>query len=206
MNSSSRVAVLNYGAGNVRSIMNALAVMNCDAVLSDKPEDIEASDKLIIPGVGAFAFCMSQLTENGLDVVIKQFAHSGKPILGICVGMQMLFDASEEYGEHPGLGLLPGRVKRLPIETNDAIRLPHIGWNNVEFSEKDVSTCAEFYFVHSFSCFPDKSGDVYGASEYAGVTFTSAVKRNNICGVQFHPERSGTAGIEFLTDFVEVGK
>jgi glutamine amidotransferase len=205
-----KVAVLDYGVGNVRSIMNALATLDCETSLTSDRDVIESSDKLIIPGVGAFAYCMVRLRASQLDLAIKAFAQSGKPLLGICVGMQMLFENSEEHGEHAGLGLLPGRVQRLPVAAGNDIRLPHIGWTQVEYARgrshqsvfATLPADSNYYFVHSFACSPGEPDHCLAQTRYADVTFAAAVIKDNICGVQFHPERSGKAGLALLENFV----
>lgn len=205
-----RIAILDYGVGNVRSLTNALNTLQCEAVLSNDTDTVLASDKLIIPGVGAFAYCMEQVQVLNLQQLIYRFADSGKPLLGICVGMQLLFSESEEHQLTVGLNLIPGRVKKLPVQVNEEVRLPHIGWNQVTFVA-DADTGApyagfpdkdNFYFVHSFACCPAAREHVLANSHYAGIEFVSAAARDNVVGVQFHPERSGNAGLRFLDNFV----
>ena len=204
-----KIAVLNYGVGNLKSIVNALASLPCDVALTNDAGEITSSDKLVLPGVGAFAYCMEQLVANGLDSVVRQEAASHKPMLGICVGMQMLFDSSDEHGSHRGLGLIPGAVKKLPVQISNEVRLPHIGWNRVTYNRvvenkvfAELPNEEEYYFVHSYACMPENSEHVLARASYADVDFTAAVLRKSICGVQYHPERSGPAGLALLNNFV----
>lgn len=204
-----RVAVLNYGVGNLKSMMNALTTLDCEAILSNDSAKIMAAEKIIIPGVGAFAYCMKKLRDAGLETTIKRAADAGKSVLGICVGMQMLFEASEEHGDHAGLGLIRGRVKRLPVHTNDDVRLPHIGWNFADYQSHNNSGIfsslperENYYFVHSFACYPDNKSTTLATTCYAGTEFVSAVIVENLSGLQFHPERSGRAGLALLNNFV----
>ncbi len=206
-----KIAVLNYGVGNLRSLMNALESIGAEAYLIDTPKSIDLYDKLIIPGVGAFPYCIDQLKKSGFVPVIENFVENSKSILGICVGMQMLFEHSDEHGGAKGLGLIKGKVIQLPIKLSDDVRLPHIGWNKTlphqnKFSSDLFSeplTEQEYYFVHSFICCPEEPSVVLTSTVYGGVEFISAVLQGNICGMQFHPERSGPAGLKLLREFVD---
>lgn len=205
-----RVAVVDYGVGNVTSIMNALDYCGYASVLTQDVATIENSDKIILPGVGAFSYCMQRLVDTGLDKVITSCVDSGKSLLGICVGMQVLFDESHEHGVHKGLGVFPGTVKKLPNNQISPERLPNIGWNHVGFcgSAKTQSVFStlpsddSYYFVHSYACEPVDQMDCVARSHYAGKEFTAAVARDNVLAVQFHPERSGPVGLEFLQQFI----
>ena len=196
------VALLDYGMGNRRSVEKALEHVGAQVLRTGDPELVAAADGLIVPGVGAFPEAMRRLRTAGLDDVIRERAASGVPVLGICLGMQLLFDSSTEHEGAEGLGLVPGSVTRL--ETRGA-KLPHIGWNEVVFRRPGVltedlgPTCA-FYHVHSFVCRPSDEADVVGTGEY-GETFASIVERGNVMGAQFHPEKSSRAGLALLGNF-----
>src|SRR5581483_11230547 len=174
------------------------------ATITSDPDQLRAADGLVVPGVGAFPGAMDNLNSRGLAQLIRDEARRGRPLLGICLGMQLLFESSEEHGRTPGLGLLPGQVKSL--QTGD-LRVPHIGWNEVRFERRSSLTArlpaggCPFYHVHSFAAHPDESDDVVGTCEY-GERFTSIVTRGSIHGVQFHPEKSSRYGLRLLANFV----
>ncbi|HYO62857.1 MAG TPA: imidazole glycerol phosphate synthase subunit HisH [Pyrinomonadaceae bacterium] len=197
-----RVAVIDYGVGNLRSVEKAFAAAGCEAVVSGDERVLRAAEALVLPGVGAFAACMAGLRERGFDGLVRERAAEGTPLLGVCVGMQMLFDESEEFGTTQGLGLLRGRVRRFDAP----LLVPHVGWNQVRF-RPDPHRLAEgldretyFYFVHSFYCDAEDPQDVAGETEY-GARYASVVARGNVCGVQFHPEKSQAAGLRLLGNF-----
>lgn len=206
-----RVAVVDYGVGNVTSIMNALDYCGYDSVLTQDAKTIESSDKIILPGVGAFAYCMQRLIDTGLDGVITSCVDKGKSLLGICVGMQVLFDESHEHGVHKGLGVFPGKVKKLQNNQHNPERLPNIGWNHVGFCgdaqrQSVFSTLPSddsYYFVHSYACEPSDQSNCIARSNYGGNQFTAAVAKDNVVAVQFHPERSGPVGLNFLQQFIK---
>lgn len=197
----SRVAIIDYGVGNLRSVEKAFAAMGCDAVVSDDERVLRTAERLVLPGVGAFASCMKGLRERGFDTLVQERAATGTPLLGICVGMQMLFEVSDEFGTTEGLGLLRGRVRRFE---NDLV-VPQVGWNRIQQKQQhglfegvaDGSFC---YFVHSFYCEPRDADLSVGETEY-GVKYASVVARDNICGVQFHPEKSQHVGLQMLKNF-----
>jgi imidazole glycerol-phosphate synthase subunit HisH len=199
------IAAVNYGLGNLHSVNKALVHVGGEAVVTDDPEKILGADKLVLPGVGAFADGIAGLAARGLVSVVKQFARSGKPMLGICLGMQLLFDESEEQGLHQGLGLLPGRVV---FFRQPGIKIPQIGWNQVEVSKPSrlmagIEDGDYFYFNHGYYCVPENAADALTITEY-GVKFASAVERENVFGVQFHPEKSQKTGLTILKNFVEM--
>jgi imidazole glycerol-phosphate synthase subunit HisH len=210
-----KVVIVDYGVGNIRSLTNAFEHIGCDVELTRDPVRIFAADRLILPGVGSFPYCMEKLKEYELDKVIKAYVSQGKPMLGICVGMQMLFDFGEEHGGAEGLGIIPGRVihfSRYAEEKKLSIpeRLPHIAWSAVNWSS-DVgagqlfSTTALsgfYYFVHSFVCVPDNAMQVLATTSYAGLDYCSMAIKGKVCGVQFHPEKSGVLGLSLLKAFV----
>ncbi len=203
-----RIAVLDYGLGNVRSICNALKAMGADALLTRHAGDVMASDGLILPGVGAFETGMANINALNLAPLIHDFADAGKPLLGICLGMQMLLSFSEENGEHQGLDLIPGRVARLPV--SNGVRLPHVGWNRIAPPEghwksdlfDEAHRNEPVYFVHTYAAKPNDPAHILAETEYEGTVFTSAIIRGNVIGTQFHPEKSGEAGLRILDHFI----
>jgi len=201
------LAVIDYGAGNLRSVLHALKHLNVtDMKLVQRPDELIGADKIILPGVGAFGAGMQQMRKQELVEPVREAVLSGIPYLGICVGMQMLFDIGEEMGEHEGLGILPGRVVRFP-EFVDR-KVPHMGWNqlNIKRDSKLLDHLSEqnyAYFVHSYYCAPDNPDDILAVVDY-GVEFTAIVQRDNIYGVQFHPEKSQTTGLQILSNFLKL--
>lgn len=200
---TARVAIIDYGVGNLRSVEKAFAAVKCEAVVSGDAGVLRAAERLVLPGVGAFGACMRALGERGFDELVRERAAEGVPLLGVCVGMQMLFDESEEFGRNSGLGLMRGRVRRFGEE----LLVPQVGWNQV----RRVSTHALlagisdeefFYFVHSYYCDAASREDVLGETDY-GAPYASVVARANVCGVQFHPEKSQAAGLRLLKNFAE---
>jgi imidazole glycerol-phosphate synthase subunit HisH len=194
------VAIADYGMGNRRSVEKALAHVGARSVITADHEAVRAAEKVILPGVGAFPEAMRNLRRTGLDDVIRERAAAGIPVLGVCLGMQLLFEASAEHEGAEGLGILPGDVVRL-----DAPKLPHIGWNLVQLEREAPLTAgfgraAAFYHVHSFVCRPADEGDVVGWGEY-GERFPSIVARGNVMGAQFHPEKSSRDGLKLLANF-----
>ena len=199
------IAVVDYGMGNRRSVEKALEHVGARARITSDPADLRAADGLVVPGVGAFLKAMENLRELGLDELIAERLTAGAPVLGLCLGMQLLFDSSVERGGALGLGLLPGTVTQL--QPGDR-KLPHIGWNLVRLQRESALTeglpreCA-FYHVHSFVPRPSEASDVLGTSEY-GEAFVSAVDRDPLFGVQFHPEKSSAHGLALLRNFAAV--
>ena len=195
------VAIIDYGVGNLRSVEKAFAATGCEARISGDEEYLRRAEGLVLPGVGAFAACMKALEERGFDRLVRERAIAGTPLLGVCVGMQLLFEESEEFGATRGLGLLAGRVRKFDGE----LIVPHVGWNRIYqqqphalFAEvTDGSFC---YFVHSFYCEPEDAAVVAGETEY-GKRYASVVAQGNICGVQFHPEKSQDVGLRMLRNF-----
>ena len=195
------IAIADYGMGNRRSVEKALEHVGAESVITADPDAIRAASAVILPGVGAFPEAMRRLSEAGLDGVIRERAAHGTPVLGICLGMQLLFEASAEHEGAAGLGLLPGEVTAL-----EAPKLPHIGWNRVALERpsgltEGLGEAAAFYHVHSFVCRPREDDDVVGRGEY-GERFASIVERDNVAGVQFHPEKSSRDGLALLANFV----
>ena len=200
------IAIIDYGVGNLFSLRSSLNKIGADTVVTADPAVIARADKLILPGVGAFADAAKKLRDSGLDQVIKAEAAAGKPIMGICLGMQMLFEKSYEYGEHEGLGLLKGSVVPMEGSIPANLKIPHIGWNALKF-EKD-NTLFKYikegdcvYFVHSF--YASGCEDSLIATAEYGKDLTAAVARDNVMGCQFHPEKSGDVGLNILRAFCE---
>jgi len=200
------IAVVDYGMGNRRSVEKALEHVGARAVITREPAALERADALVVPGVGAFPQGMHNLVELGLDERIRAAAAAGTPILGICLGMQLLFERSQEHGLTDGLGLLAGEVS--PLAAGE-LRIPHIGWNDVLFERPSPLTdglpsdgCA-FYHVHSLAARPEDRGDVVATTEY-GERFATIVGHGNVFGVQFHPEKSSRDGLALLRNFVEL--
>ena len=201
------VAIIDYGVGNLFSLKSSLAAIGAEAVVTGDAEVIRAADKIILPGVGAFGDAAAKLRESGLDKVVIEEAKSGKPLLGICLGMQLLFDKSFEYGEHEGLGLIPGEIRSIREVIGEGLKVPHIGWNALKFTKKNelfryLKDGDYVYFVHSFygaNC--DES--IIATAEY-GADLTAAVANGNVYGCQFHPEKSGNVGLNILKSFCEM--
>ena len=208
------VTVLDYGIGNLLNVVRALE--HCGAsvtVLREAPATRTVIDRLVLPGVGAFGDGMAELRRRGLDEVVRSFAVTGRPFMGICVGLQMMFDASEEMGENSGLGLLRGRVRAVPATGADGRphRIPHIGWRALEPAADwkdtvlaDMPPRERVYFVHSFAAEPADPAVRLADVDYDGVRICAAVHRDNLYGCQFHPERSGEAGLRVLQRFLEL--
>lgn len=201
------VAIIDYGVGNLFSLKSSFQAIGEEAVVTGEPEVIRNADKLVLPGVGAFGDAAALLRKNGLDQVVCTEAAAGKPLLGICLGMQLLFDYGVEYGRHEGLGLIPGSVQPIRPVIPAAYKVPHIGWNGLHFPEEKsplfryVQEGDCVYFVHSFYG-ADCNESVIATAEY-GSELTAAVAKGNVYGVQFHPEKSGSVGLHILRAFCE---
>ena len=199
------IAVIDYGAGNLKSVTKALDHLGYANTIVSRPEELETADGMILPGVGAFPMCMAALRKSGMDQAILQQAGK-KPLLGICLGMQMLLDSSTEMGGDQGLGLIPGTVEK--IETN--LKLPHIGWNSLNIVNPNPLTAGlsdgdYVYFVHSF-CAKVKNAENLALTTDYGTTVTAMIARGNVFGCQFHPEKSGPVGMTILRNFGELTK
>lgn len=197
------VAIIDYGVGNLRSVEKAFEATGCRAFVSSDERVLRSARRLVLPGVGAFKACMSALAERGFDQLVRESVREGTTLLGVCVGMQMLFEESEEFGPSAGLGLLRGRVRRF----NQDVLVPQVGWNQVRKLRahpllEGIEDGAFFYFVHSFYCEADDRDAVVGETDY-GVAYASVVAEGNIAGVQFHPEKSQAAGLRLLKNFAE---
>ena len=207
-------AIIDYGVGNLFSLCSSLASIGADAIVTPDADTIRAADRIILPGVGAFADAAAKLRATGLDQVLIQEAQRGKPIMGICLGMQMLFETSLEYGEHKGLGLIPGRVIPMAGYIPEGLKIPHIGWNPLIMKGEEKHPLLRYvsegdcvYFVHSYFATDtdaaDGSSAVIATAEY-GRELTAAVARGNVMGCQFHPEKSGPVGLSILRAFCEM--
>ncbi len=198
-----QVGIIDYGVGNLRSVEKAFAAGGCDAVVSADENVLRTAERLVLPGVGAFAACMTALSERGFDHLVCERVAQGTPLLGVCVGMQMLFEESEEFGRTRGLGLLRGRVRRF----SDELVVPQVGWNQIRQRHahplfEGIADEAFFYFVHSFYCEPADDTVVLGDTDY-GVAYASVVAQKNVSGVQFHPEKSQATGLRLLANFAQ---
>lgn len=198
-----KITVIDYGAGNLRSLENAIKYLQVPVEITSDIHVIQNAEKLILPGVGAFAPAMARLKENGIDAVLKDNVNSGIPLLGICLGMQLLFTTSYEQGQWAGLNLIPGTVDKF----QGVKKIPHMGWNElIDIREdsvtRDLPDSPFVYFVHSFYCTPEKEDHILASCEY-GERFAAAVHRDNIWGMQFHPEKSQNVGLKILQNFAE---
>jgi glutamine amidotransferase len=198
-----RLGVIDYGMGNLRSVLNALEEIGQPAALVAAPEDVAACDKVIIPGVGAFCEAMENLRRSGMDAALRDYVADGKPLLGICLGMQLICRRSHEDGAHEGLGWIDAEVRHFPPA--NGLKVPHMGWNAVEYEVQhplldDVASGADVYFVHSYYVDCADSGDSLGTTEH-GIRFTSMIGRDNVYGMQFHPEKSQHVGMQLLRNF-----
>ena len=201
------IAIIDYGVGNLRSVEKAFTSQGIEAVVTSDEKILRTADKLVLSGVGAFRACMDGLRARGFDELVLDAAKAGKPVIGLCVGLQMMFEEGHEFGVHKGLGLMPGRVVKFP----DKLRVPHIGWNQVAFrhDKADHPVFSElpsetfFYFVHSYYVETPDVSCVLGETDY-GMRYASICGRDNVIGVQFHPEKSQTGGLKLLRNFSEM--
>ncbi|MBE0429619.1 MAG: imidazole glycerol phosphate synthase subunit HisH [Thermoleophilia bacterium] len=197
------IAIIDYGMGNLRSVEKALEKVGAEVRVTRDPDEIRQAGKLVLPGVGAFGDAMENLRKRNLTDVIREEVQSGKPFLGICLGLDLIFEESDEHGLHQGFGFLPGRVELL----DTGFKIPHIGWNQARFEKQSrlldgVPDGSYFYFVHSYAVVPRQETDILCTTDYGG-TFVSAVERDNIAAVQFHPEKSSSLGLTILKNFAE---
>lgn len=200
------IAIVDYGVGNLRSVQKAFEAVGCEAVITADAGMINDSERVVLPGVGAFGECARQLRESGLEQVVVDVAEKGKPLIGLCVGLQLMFEEGHEFGVHKGLGLMRGRVVRFP---EDGPHVPQIGWNQIEKTTPHpltdgIADGSYFYFVHSYYIQADVESDVIARTEY-GITYPSICGRGNVCGVQFHPEKSQDVGLKLLSNFARIG-
>jgi len=202
------IAIIDYNMGNLASVKNAFAKLGKEAIIENNPKKFQEYDKLVLPGVGAFGDAMQHLQERDMVDAIKKFAHSGKPMLGICLGMQLLFESSQEFGEHEGLGLIKGNVVKFDAQKfQEPLKVPHMGWNRMFTKEHPLFEGLDdehyLYFVHTYHVTCKDEKDIIGETFY-GYKFTSAVGHSNIMGIQPHPEKSHTNGLKILENFIKL--
>lgn len=203
------ITIIDYEMGNLRSVEKAFEKLGYVAKVSSNPADLENTDKIVLPGVGAFRDCINNLRAGGFVEPLLKHVESGKPLLGICVGMQMLFDESEEFGRHQGLGLVPGKVVRFPAgmqEAGERLKVPHMGWNTIQLKQdapifKNTAEGSYVYFVHSYYCSADNLDDVAASCRYGEIEFCAAIWRDNLMATQFHPEKSQDIGLNIFKNF-----
>ena len=200
------IAIIDYGAGNLQSVKKALDFIGAENVITNDPKVILSADKILLPGVGSFGDAMDSMAKSGLVEIVKECALSGKSFLGICLGLQLLFEESEESPGVKGLGIFKGKIKRFPNDMG--LKIPHIGWNSLEIKQKDgifkgIPENAYVYFVHSYYLHAEDENDIATITNY-GIDFHSAVGKNNVFATQFHPEKSGDVGLQILRNFASM--
>ncbi|MDT8440223.1 MAG: imidazole glycerol phosphate synthase subunit HisH [Desulfuromonadales bacterium] len=203
------ITIVDYEMGNLRSVTKAFESLGCAVRVSREPADLRGTDKIVLPGVGAFRDCIRNLHDGGFVEPLQEHVAAGRPLLGICVGMQMLFDASEEFGHHQGLGLIPGRVTRFPadmVDNGEKLKVPHMGWNSLHIRRASpllagIADGSYVYFVHSYFCQTDNEDDIAASCRYGDVDFCASVWRGNILATQFHPEKSQAIGLQIFENF-----
>lgn len=213
-----KVTVVDYGLGNLFSVQRSLEICGVDVEVTSDIDKILSANKVVLPGVGAFSIAINELTKLNLVPVIQEVANSGIPLLGICLGMQLLMDESEEYGRHKGLGLIPGKVVHIPSASTEgnSLKLPHIGWSSLypfiknSFPNKSLLSSIEpgeaVYFVHSYMALPNDRNQIISNCKYGGHEITAVIQEKNIYGCQFHPEKSGEVGLKILKEFCQSKK
>jgi glutamine amidotransferase len=211
---SGTAVIVDYGVGNLRSVARAVAACGSEPVLASNAAKIDRAEKIILPGVGAFASCVEALDAHSLKEPVLRAMNDNRPILGICVGMQMLLDKSEEFGEHAGLGRIAGSVVAIPREGVDGVqhKIPHVGWSPLQPSGagwkgtilEGIEPGSNCYFVHSFSARPERSDVKLAVCDYDGIEICAAVRTGNLYGVQFHPEKSGPVGLRIFNNFLSL--
>ena len=203
------IAVVDYGVGNLHSIRSALLNIGADAIITGDKAVLESASHIILPGVGAFGDAMQKLVDANLDECLCSISKTGKPLLGICLGMQLLFEESAEYGKHRGLGLIKGRIAPLKEQLPLGAKVPHMGWNSLQFLKEDDELLRNIhqgdavYYVHSFYA-TDAENSLVATSDYLGVAVPGIVRNGNVIGMQFHPEKSGNVGLALLRNFIHM--
>lgn len=205
------IVIIDYGMGNLKSVRNALNYLGIENKISDDYDEIRKADALILPGVGAFPDAMDTIEKLGLDKVIKEETEKGKYLLGICLGMQLLFEKGYEGLERTGLGLIKGNIVKMKDDREKNVKIPHIGWNNLKYNRKDIlfkniDEGKYVYYVHSYFAQSYNNEDLVAYSEYGENKIPGIIRKNNIIGAQFHPEKSGTVGLDILKNFGELIK
>lgn len=201
------IAIIDYGAGNLQSVKKAFDFIGAENVITNDPKVIMSADKILLPGVGSFGDAMNSMAKNGLVETVKECAASSKPFLGICLGLQLLFEESEESPGVKGLGILKGKIRKFPSDMG--LKIPHIGWNSLNIKQKDgifkdIPENSYVYFVHSYYLLAEDESDIATVTNY-GIDFHSAVGKNNVFATQFHPEKSGDVGLQILRNFASMG-
>jgi glutamine amidotransferase len=205
------VTIIDYGMGNLRSVQKGFEKVGSAALVTADPREVEQAERLVLPGVGAFRDCMDNLRQGGFIEPILRHVESGRPFLGICLGLQLLFTESEEFGRHQGLDIIPGKVVRFPTDLrqgDEELKVPHMGWNQIEIRRpapvfKGVEDGVSVYFVHSYYVVPEDESAVATVTDY-GIPFCSAVWRDNVMATQFHPEKSQQVGLQILKNFAKL--
>ena len=208
-----KIAIVDYGAGNILSILAAFEKLGIQAIVTRGHEEIMSSDGLVIPGVGSYSHAMSKLKEYYLDDVIRDYSKLGRPILGICLGMQLLFSGSYEFGYTEGIDLLSGEVRRLELKDRAMQKLPHVSWNGLETSSANnwknsildgIKEGEDMYFVHTYQAVPTDNNHILSYTKYSNSKFCSSIRSGNIFGCQFHPEKSGEKGLKIVFNFIRI--
>lgn len=202
------IAIIDYGMGNLGSVHKALSLLKYESIITGDPAEVAKADRVILPGVGAFGAAMANLQDTGLDQVVKDAVSSGKPFLGICLGMQLLLSESDELGHWEGLGIVPGKVEKFDFSGRpdaQTLKIPHVGWNRIQIKKKmplfdGVPDGSMMYFVHSYYCIPEDPDTVAATTDH-GIDFCSIIGTGNTYATQFHPEKSGTIGLQILRNF-----
>lgn len=205
------IAIIDYGMGNLRSVQKGFEKIGAEALVTANPADLLAADRVVLPGVGAFRDCIHNLEQGGFVEPIQKVIAAGKPFLGICLGLQLLFSESEEFGLHKGLDIIPGRVTRFPegmIESGEKLPVPHMGWNQISIKGeqplfKGIADASNVYFVHSYFVTP-QDPEVIAATCSYGIEFCAAIRKDNVMATQFHPEKSQAIGLQMLKNFAEM--
>ena len=211
---SLKIVIINYEIGNIRSILNAFQKIGITPILSRNQKEILSADGIVLAGVGAFSHAMQNLQKYSLLDTIKEYAKTNKPLLGICLGMQMLLDESEEFGTTEGIGLISGRVIKLPTKNRKHEKLPHVSWNEITPKRIDwkntilnnINSKSDMYFIHSYVTIPDDENQILSTTIYSDYEFCSSIKKDNIYGCQFHPEKSAKEGLKIIKNFVNIVK
>ena len=211
---SLKLVVIDYDIGNIRSLLNAFEKVGVRPILSRDKDEILSADGIVLPGVGTFSHGMENLHKYSLVEILKEYAKIDKPLLGICLGMQILFETSEEFGNTKGLGLISGKVIKLPTQNGSHEKLPHVSWNEIKQKKikwndtilNNIENQSDMYFVHSFIASPGNKNEILSTTEYSNYEFCSSTKKGNIYGCQFHPEKSGIVGLKVIENFIKLLK